>query len=172
MDECESDEVNRIRSHPSPDELLHVLTEVVEQVEVMWERSRSASPAPLSVSQLRAMFVLEGAECMNLRDLAAALNSTPPSVSRLCDRLQAVGFLERSSSSVSRREVELRLSDRGRHYLTDLRARRRAHLRDVIEGLPASTRSQLTEGLTRLRDTAVHHNRLPDGEDETGTRSA
>lgn len=162
--------MNRIRSHPSPDELLHVLTEVVEQVEVMWERA--APPAPLSVSQLRAMFVLEGAECLNLRDLAVALNSTPPSVSRLCDRLQAVGFLERSSSSVSRREVELRLSDRGRHYLTELRERRRAHLRDVVEELPASTRSQLTEGLTRLRDAAAHHNRLPDGEDETGTRSA
>lgn len=164
--------MNRIRSHPSPDELLHVLTDVVEQVEVMWERSREASPAPLSVSQLRAMFVLEGAECLNLRDLAAALNSTPPSVSRLCDRLQAVGFLERASSSVSRREVELRLSDRGRHYLTELRERRRAHLRDVIEALPASTRSQLTDGLARLRDVATDHNRLLRDEDDAGTRSA
>ncbi|QFU86632.1 MarR family winged helix-turn-helix transcriptional regulator [Amycolatopsis sp. YIM 10] len=164
--------MNRIRSHPDPEELLHVLTEVVEQVEVIWERSRSTSPAPLSVSQLRAMFVLETAEYLNVRDLATALNSSPPSVSRLCDRLQAVGFLDRSSSSVSRREVELRLSDRGRQYLVELRERRTAHLRDVIGALPATTRSQLAGGLARLRDAAVKHNRPPGAQHETDTRSA
>lgn len=164
--------VNRFRSHQDPDELLHVLTELVEQVEVMWERSRSASPAPLSASQLRAMFVLETAERTNLRDLAAALNSTPPSVSRLCDRLQAVGFLERASSTVSRREVELRLSDRGRQYLTELRDRRKAHLADVIETLPPATRSRVTDGLAQLRDAAVNHNHPPRPQAGADTRSA
>jgi DNA-binding MarR family transcriptional regulator len=150
--------VNRIRSHPNPDKLLHVLTEVVEQVEVMWERSRAASPAPLSVTQMRAMFVLDNAESMNLRALAESLSSTPPSVSRLCDRLEAVGFLARSSSPVSGREVELRLSERGRQYLSDLRARRSAHMRAVIKELPATTLSELTDGLILLRDATASHN--------------
>lgn len=164
--------MSRIRSHSSPDELLHVLTQVVEQVEVMWERSRAASPAPLSVSQLRAMFVIEGAEGINVRDLATALSSTPPSVSRLCDRLQAVGFLVRASSSTSRREVELRLSERGRQYLSELRDRRRAHLRDVLDVLPPAVRAQLAEALPPLLDAAAGHNRPPDGGRASGSRSA
>ena len=165
--------MNRLPSNP--DAVVGVLTEVVEQVEVMWERSRAASPAPLSVSQLRALFVLGDAEGINLRDLATAINSTPPSTSRLCDRLQAVGFVQRSLRSSSRREVELRLTDRGRAYLADLRDRRRAHLREVVDALPAATRAQLAEGLAQLREAAAHHNRPPQRQDERepdSTRSA
>ncbi|WP_106619333.1 MarR family winged helix-turn-helix transcriptional regulator [Saccharothrix carnea] len=150
--------MNRFRPRPDPDEVLHVLTEVVERIEVLWERSREASPAPLSASQLRAMFVLERVESLNLRALGEALDSTPPSVSRLCDRLQAVGFLERSLSPNSRREVDLRLTERGRTYLADLRARRNEHLRGLVEALPASSRSAMVEGLTRLRDAAEDEN--------------
>ena len=160
----------------NPDALVGVLTEVVEQVEVIWERSRAASPAPLSASQLRALFVLDGTDGINLRDLAAALDSSPPSTSRLCDRLQAVGFLERATSATSRREVQLRLTTRGRAYLADLRDRRRAHLRELLDALPSATRAQLTDGLAQLRDVAARHNEPPrrPGEPEAGsdTRSA
>ncbi|CCH32610.1 MarR family transcriptional regulator [Actinosynnema sp. NPDC047251] len=161
--------MNRFRAHSDPDDALDVLTEVVERIEVMWERSRGASPAPLSASQLRAMFVLERFPQMNLRALTEQLDSTPPSVSRLCDRLEAVGFLDRSLSPNSRREVELRLSERGRTYLSDLRSRRREHVRGLIEAMPASARTALVEGLLALRDTAV----VPDApRQEPGTQSA
>ncbi|GGM92810.1 MarR family transcriptional regulator [Lentzea pudingi] len=137
----------------------------------MWERSKEVSPAPLSVSQLRVMFVLEASEGANLRTLGEALDAAPSSVSRLCDRLQAVGFLDRDVSSTSRREVELTLSDRGHSYLRDLRERRREHLRSVVDTLPASAKSSLVTGLRQLRDAApvVHH--LDEGE-RPGTQSA
>ncbi|MFE9751681.1 MarR family winged helix-turn-helix transcriptional regulator [Saccharothrix saharensis] len=147
--------MNRIRRHRSSDEVLHVLTEVVEHLEVLWERSREVSPAPLSASQLRAMFVLDRGEGMNLRALTEALDSTPPSMSRLCDRLQAVGFLERVPSATSRREVVLRLSERGRTYLDGLRERRQEHLRGLIDVLPPDARAALVDGLTPLRDAVV-----------------
>ncbi|WP_229904887.1 MarR family winged helix-turn-helix transcriptional regulator [Lentzea cavernae] len=152
--------------------MLQVLTQVVEQVEVMWERSKDVSPAPLSVSQLRVMFVLENSEGANLRTLGEALDAAPSSVSRLCDRLQAVGFLDRDVSSTSRREVELSLSDRGRAYLHDLRERRREHLRVAVDALPPSARSSLATGLRQLRDGAAVLHRLDDGEEEPGTQSA
>lgn len=161
--------VNRFRPRSDPDEALNVLTEAVERVEVMWERSREASPAPLSASQLRAMFVLERFACLNLRALTEELDSTPPSVSRLCDRLEAVGFLDRSLSPNSRREVELRLSDRGRTYLSDLRKRRREHVRGLIEAMPAAARAAMVEGLLALRETALEQD---SPREDQGTQSA
>ncbi|MFD5827528.1 MarR family winged helix-turn-helix transcriptional regulator [Lentzea sp. NPDC060358] len=164
--------MNRIRPHAGVDDVLQVLTQVVEQIEVMWERSKDASPAPISVSQLRVMFVLEKTSGTNLRALGEALDAAPSSVSRLCDRLQAVGFLERGLSATSRREVELSLSERGRAYLIDLRERRREHLRDVVDALPPAARSTLVSGLRRFRDTAVEVHPPAAGGDEAGTRSA
>ncbi len=161
--------MNRFRPRSDPDEALNVLNEVVERIEVMWERSREASPAPLSASQLRAMFVLERFTRMNLRALTEELDSTPPSVSRLCDRLEAVGFLDRSLSPSSRREVELRLSERGQAYLSDLRKRRREHVRGLIEAMPASARTAMVEGLLALRETAAEHD-AP--HENPGTQSA
>ena len=161
--------MNRFRPRSDPDEALNVLTGVVERVEVMWERSREASPAPLSASQLRAMCVLDRFTRINLRGLTEEWNSTPPSVSRLCDRLEAVGFLERSLSPSSRREVELRLSERGRAYLADLRERRREHVRGLIEAMPASARAAMVEGLRALHETAAAQD---SPREDPGTQSA
>ena len=138
----------------------------------MWERSKDVSTAPLSVSQLRVMFVLETSEGANLRALGEALDAAPSSVSRLCDRLQAVGFLERSLSATSRREVELALSERGRTYLRDLRERRREHLRVAVDALPASARSSLATGLRQLRDATTGSHRLEDVDGGSETQSA
>ncbi len=115
-----------------------------ELLEVLWGR---ASTAPVSSSQLRVLLILEHNDGINLRTLAEALGSTPPSVSRLCDRLQAVGFVERTPSTTSRRELELHLSSRGSAFLRDLRSRREQELRTVIAQMPAGKRSALMDGL-------------------------
>ncbi|NUR40376.1 MAG: MarR family transcriptional regulator [Streptomyces sp.] len=115
-----------------------------ELLEVLWGR---ASTAPASASQLRVLFVLEHHDGINLRTLADHLASTPPSTSRLCDRLQAAGFVERVVSPANRREVRLHLSGRGRAFLVDLRARREQALRAVLDQMPAAKRTALTEGL-------------------------
>jgi DNA-binding MarR family transcriptional regulator len=119
-------------------------SEAAELLEVLWGR---ASTAPVSASQIRVLFILEHDGGINLRMLAEVLGSTPPSTSRLCDRLEAVGFVERGASTASRRELCLRLSRRGRSFLADLRARRERALRSVLEEMPAAKRTALLEGL-------------------------
>ncbi|MEU9895092.1 MarR family winged helix-turn-helix transcriptional regulator [Streptomyces phaeochromogenes] len=119
-------------------------SEAAELLEVLWGR---ASTAPVSASQLRVLFILEHHEGINLRTLADALGSTPPSTSRLCDRLQAVGFVERRPGATSRRELRLYLSRRGSAFLVDLRSRRERALQSVLEHMPAAQRSALLEGL-------------------------
>ncbi|MER5432562.1 MarR family transcriptional regulator [Streptomyces sp. NPDC002588] len=131
-------------SRPQPHEVARVTSEAAELLEVLWGR---ASTAPVSASQLRVLFILEHNEGINLRTLADHLGSTPPSTSRLCDRLQAVGFVERRAAANSRRELQLFLSRRGSSFLTDLRARREAALEAVLEQMPVAQRTALLRGL-------------------------
>ncbi|MFC7891952.1 MarR family winged helix-turn-helix transcriptional regulator [Streptomyces sp. NPDC057381] len=149
--------VTASRPRPQPDEVARVTSTAAELLEVLWGR---ASTAPASASQLRVLFILEHHEGINLRTLADSLASTPPSTSRLCDRLQASGFVERAVSATSRREVRLYLSERGRAFLDDLRERRERELRAVLEQMPAAKRSALLAGLEAFCDTAasrIHH---------------
>ena len=127
-------------------------TTAVELLEVVWGR---ASTAPTSASQLRVLHILEHHDGVNLRTLAEYLASTPPSTSRLCDRLQAAGFVERVASPEDRREVRLHLSSRGRAFLADLRARRERELRKVLADMPAVKRIALMEGLEAFCATAA-----------------
>ncbi|MEU9782447.1 MarR family transcriptional regulator [Streptomyces phaeochromogenes] len=128
-------------------------SEAAELLEVLWGR---ASTAPVSASQLRVLFILEHHEGINLRTLADALGSTAPSTSRLCDRLQAVGFVERRPGATSRRELRLYLSRRGSAFLVDLRSRRERALQSVLEHMPAAQRSALLEGLVAFCAAAAH----------------
>jgi DNA-binding MarR family transcriptional regulator len=131
-----------------------VTTTAAELLEVVWGR---ASTAPASASQLRVLHILEHNDGINLRSLAESLASTPPSTSRLCDRLHAAGFIERAVSAESKREVRLHLSGRGRTFLAELRARRE---RRVLADMPAAKRIALLEGLEAFCATAstqIHH---------------
>lgn len=138
-------------SHPAAG----VACEVIELLEVLWERGRDAVPAtPVSPSQLRVLHVLHEEDGINLRRLGDVLEATASSVSRLCDRLEAMGLLERLPSPVSRRELELHLTPRAESYLTDLRARRERALLGVLDRMPATARRNLVKGLEGFRTAA------------------
>lgn len=129
--------------------------EVIELLEVLWEHGRDAvSTSPVSASQLRVLYCLDRDEGMNLRTLGELLGSGPSSVSRLCDRLQALGFLERLPSPVSRRELELHLTRQGHKYLSDLRLRRQEALTATLAAMSPRTRALLGEGLQAFQDAA------------------
>ncbi|KES04065.1 MarR family transcriptional regulator [Streptomyces toyocaensis] len=123
-----------------------------ELLEVLWGR---ASTAPASASQMRVLLTLEHQDGINLRTLSAALASTPPSTSRLCDRLVAAGLVERVVGRTDRREIRLHLSRRGRAFLDDLRARREQELQSVLTLMPAGKRAALLEGLEAFCDAAA-----------------
>ncbi|GFH37501.1 MarR family transcriptional regulator [Streptomyces pacificus] len=126
--------------------------EFVRLLEALWTRGREVPYAPVSASQLRVLYTLERDEGINLRTLGELLESAPPSVSRLCDRLEALGFVRRLPSQVSRRELELHLTSHGRTYLQELRGRRGTSLLEVIEGMTPAAARALLVGLAGFRD--------------------
>ncbi|MFF9813233.1 MarR family winged helix-turn-helix transcriptional regulator [Streptomyces sp. NPDC014006] len=154
--------VTSFRARPQPDEVARVTSTAAELLEVVWGR---ASTAPASASQLRVLLVLEHQDGINLRTLADCLASTPPSTSRLCDRLQAAGFIDRDVSPTDRREVRLHLSGHGRSFLADLRERRQQELQSVLNVMPPAKRAALLEGLEAFCDAASTQKRHEPGAD-------
>lgn len=145
-----------LTGQPRPrDEMSEAARAASELLEVLWGRGQEAAPSgTVSPSQLRALLVLERYDGTNLRSLGRALGSRPPSVSRLCDRMEALGLVERRPSTTSRREVELRLSERGHKVLHEHRGIRAREVSAVLDGMDASAVAALTEGLTAFHAAA------------------
>ncbi|MFD5102814.1 MarR family winged helix-turn-helix transcriptional regulator, partial [Streptomyces albidochromogenes] len=129
-------------------QVAHDACAALELLQLLWGRGQEAAPSgPVSPSQLRALTALEGQEGVNLRALGEALGSRPSSVSRLCDRLEAAGLVERFPSATSRREIEVRLSRRGHAVLDDFRTFRVRELEAVLREMAPAELAALAEGL-------------------------
>ncbi|MFD7747686.1 MarR family winged helix-turn-helix transcriptional regulator [Streptomyces sp. NPDC059698] len=132
----------------------HAASSIVELLDVMWDHARNATTgmsAPGSTSQLRLMYVVDGEEGVRMRTVCHRLASAPPTVTRMCDRLQAIGFLERLPCPGNGREVALRLTAAGREHLQRIRAQRDTVLHQAIANMPPGERGALALGLAGLR---------------------
>ncbi|MEU8489470.1 MarR family transcriptional regulator [Streptomyces sp. NPDC048641] len=151
------------RSLPSrSQQVAHAACSVSELLEVLWGRGQESAPSgPLSPSQFRALTVIQEQQKVNLRTLGDALGSRPSAVSRLCDRLEAAGLVERFPSTTSRREVDLRLSRRGSVVLEEFRTARAREVEAVLQSMPPAHLATLAEGLEVFRAAAAAHIGLP-----------
>ncbi|WP_410586318.1 MarR family winged helix-turn-helix transcriptional regulator [Amycolatopsis sp. lyj-23] len=134
--------------------------DLTDSFEFLRDYARRISDDSLPASQFRALVVLDHHEGINLSSLAELLGTTPPLASRLCDRLQASGFVERTLSKHSGRELSLCLSDRGRAHLNRVRARRKKHIAEALAALPPETREALFAGLTAFHAAARRERRI------------
>ncbi|MCX4776158.1 MarR family transcriptional regulator [Streptomyces sp. NBC_01264] len=116
---------------------------VVELLEALWRPvPDAATGGAVPPSQLRALTVIEQRIGINLKDLGEALGSAPPAISRLCDRLEAAGLIQRTRAATNRREIELSVSRHGRAVLEDTRACGRGRRPRFCSGcLPATVRT-------------------------------
>ncbi|MFI7289426.1 MarR family winged helix-turn-helix transcriptional regulator [Streptomyces anulatus] len=135
-------------------EATHPASSIVELLDVMWDHARNATSgmtAPGSTSQLRLMYVVDREDGIRMRTVCHRLASAAPTVTRMCDRLQAIGFLERIPSPDSGREITLRLTPTGKEHLQRIREQRDTMLHQAINSMPPSERNALAQGLAGLR---------------------
>ncbi|MGW6486174.1 MarR family winged helix-turn-helix transcriptional regulator [Streptomyces sp. NPDC055056] len=129
---------------------------LAERLDVLWEQDRNQGPPPyVSVSQLRVLYLVEGENGIRMRAFTQLLGASPPSISRLIDRLQALGFVERRPCPDSRREVLLGMTPAGRDHLAQLRERRDQLLRQALTSMPSHQRAALAESLAALQRALV-----------------
>ncbi|MEY8041217.1 MarR family transcriptional regulator [Saccharopolyspora cebuensis] len=138
-----------------PPELPAEVEAAARALVVVWGRSSERLKPTISAAQLRALVVVDRHRTINLVSLADELGSTPSVASRLCDRLQAAGVLERGTSPGDRREVVLRLSQDGRRLLRRFHRDRRADLDEVLLAMVARSRTALLDGLNAFHLAAT-----------------
>ncbi|MFJ8464727.1 MarR family winged helix-turn-helix transcriptional regulator [Streptomyces swartbergensis] len=119
----------------------------VESLTNLWSLAVQEAALRLSVSQLRALRALQTAPGLNLTALAERLEVGLPTASRLCDRLEAAGLLERTLHPFNRREVQLCLTTNGLHVLTDVAERQRRALAAVLGVMDPAERAALSRGM-------------------------
>lgn len=118
----------------------------------------AASLAPIedqvTLSQYRALVVLASRGPQSLAQLAAELQVVPSTATRMCDRLERKGLVERRAVPDNRREVEVRLAREGRKIVTTVAAARRRALRAIVDRLGEGERAALVDALDAFAGAA------------------
>src|SRR4051812_43281310 len=99
-------------------------------------RSLASVDEDVTLPQYRALVVLAQHGSRRPAELAAALDVTPSTATRMCDRLVAKGLLERDRVDADRREVRLALSADGRTLVDEVTRRRRDELAVLLAAMP------------------------------------
>lgn len=130
-----------------PEAVAREIADAIESLTSLWSLAAQDATVRLSSHQLRALRVLQTAAELNLTALAERLDIGLPTASRLCDRLEAAGLLERALHPHNRREVRLTLTAQGRHVLADVAARRVRALVAVLAAMEPGDLMLLRRGM-------------------------
>ncbi|GGZ44012.1 MarR family winged helix-turn-helix transcriptional regulator [Streptomyces bluensis] len=122
----------------------HVV-DAVENLVAFWFAAVEDVTPRLPARQVRALRIVRHRPELNLTALAEQLDIGLPTASRMCDRLEAAGLLQRNMQPDDRREVQLVVTADGRRYLTDVTHRLSAYVNTALDGLPPGRRTMLVE---------------------------
>ena len=90
---------------------------------------------------------------LTLGDLAGRERVAPPTITKVVDKMEAAGFVERRAHPVDRRVSLVAVTELGTKTLAELRGRRTAWLRarlDELDGADVDLLAQATEVLERI----------------------
>jgi DNA-binding MarR family transcriptional regulator len=124
-------------------------------------RSLGAAAEDTTIAQYRALVVLASRGPQRMVDLAGALDVTPSTAGRMCDRLLRKGLIRRHRARADRREVQVSITAAGRAVVDTATARRRALLAEILGKLPAAQQSAVADA---LRAFAAAAGEIPDSQ--------
>ncbi len=99
--------------------------------------------ASLSPGRLQALMLLGERGELRIGDLARALALDESTVTRLVDRLEQSGFVERGRSTSDRRAIVVGLTPEGRKAVAEMQERRRQLFAEILEALDPAERAEL-----------------------------
>ncbi len=118
------------------------------------ERSLGAAAEETTLAQYRALVVLASRGPQRMVDLARALEVTPPTAGRMCDRLVRKGLIRRHRARADRREVLVSVTPAGRDVVDLATARRRELLAEILGRLPARQQAAVAAAFAAFSDAA------------------
>ena len=117
-------------------------------------RSLADAGEDVTLTQYRTLVVLASRGPQTVADLADLLAVTPPTASRLCERLVKKGLIRRRSAQHDRRQVRIALSATGRELIDAVTVRRRREIAELMASIPPDTQRSVVAALTRLAEVA------------------
>ena len=131
-----------------------VLLTLMRTADALVERShRPLCEAGLTGAQYNVLRILRGAgeEGLQTYQVAERLVTRAPNITRLVDKLEAKGLINRRRSVEDRRVVQLRITDAGMALLAELDAPVMAATKEALLGLGENELRELCHSLNRLR---------------------
>jgi DNA-binding MarR family transcriptional regulator len=123
--------------------------------------SLGAAAEDTTIAQYRALVVLASRGPQRMVDLAGALDVTPSTAGRMCDRLLRKGLIRRHRARADRRAVQVSITPAGRQVVDQATARRRALIAGILRRLPGP-RQRAVAGA--LREFAAAAGEIPDSQ--------
>jgi DNA-binding MarR family transcriptional regulator len=111
------------------------------------EQSLGGAAEETTLAQYRALVVLASRGPQRMVDLARALQVTPPTAGRMCDRLLRKGLIRRHRARADRREVQVSITAAGREVVDQATVRRRELLAEILGRLPARQQAAVAAAL-------------------------
>lgn len=117
-------------------------------------RSLADAGEEVTLTQYRSLVVLASRGPQGLGALAELLSVTPPTVSRMCDRLVRKQLILRRADPGDRRQIRVALSARGRRLVEEVTRRRREELAQLLVSMSSAEQASVATSLQRLADAA------------------
>jgi DNA-binding MarR family transcriptional regulator len=108
----------------------------------------------VTLTQYRTLVVLASRGPQSLVSLAYAVDVTPPTATRMCDRLIRKKLVQRRHVHGDRRLTRLSLTQTGRELVDAVTERRRSEIEHLLEAVPVEQQTALVDALQRLATAA------------------
>lgn len=112
-------------------------------------RSLAGAPGEVTLPQFRTLVVLATRGAQSGAALAEELDTAASSVTRMCDRLEAKGLIERAPGP-DRRTLDITITDEGRAIVDAVTDDRRRRLAGLVAAVPPAQRDLLAEALEAM----------------------
>lgn len=117
-------------------------------------RSLADLDEEVTLSQYRVLVVLASRGPQGVAAIADSLGVTPPTASRLCERLVRKGLVRRRTDRNDRRQVRVALTESGRNLVDVVTERRRQEIAGLLRSVPQEARRSMVAGLQLLAEAA------------------
>ena len=120
----------------------------------MAARSLADVGEEVTLTQYRSLVVIASRGPQGVASLAEAVAVTPPTASRLVDRLVRKGLVRRRSDRNDRRQVRIALTASGRDLVDLVTERRRQEIAALLTSISPELQQPMAAGLQQLAEAA------------------
>lgn len=129
------------------DELVEAFLDASRALMAVTVRSIAASPVEVTLPQWRVLVLVATRGEQTVGQLAGELGVNSSNATRVCDRVEQLGLVQRRRSNADRRVVLIALTDAGDRVVSEVLAHRRDEIREVLLRVPELDRARAAHAL-------------------------